>query len=60
MNWHKEGIGAAIAEAKSKGEIFAVFVKSKSSIQSTIARSLVGSDLDCRSSRSRTRGDEES
>ena len=29
MNWHKEGIGAAIAEAKSKGEIFAVFVKSK-------------------------------
>jgi len=28
MNWHKEGIGAAIAEAKSKGEIFAVFVKS--------------------------------
>ena len=30
MNWHKEGIGAAIAEAKSKGEIFAVFVKSNS------------------------------
>merc|ERR1719229_2117212 len=28
MNWHKEGIGAAIAEAKSRGEIFAVFVKS--------------------------------
>ena len=30
MNWHKEGIGAAIAEAKSRGEIFAVFVKSES------------------------------
>jgi len=28
MNWHTEGIGAAIAEAKSRGEIFAVFVKS--------------------------------
>ena len=28
MNWHKEGIGAAIAEAKSIGEIFAAFVKS--------------------------------
>ena len=29
MNWFKEGIGAAIAEAKSKGAIFAVVVKSE-------------------------------
>ena len=29
MNWFKEGIGAAIAEAKTKGAIFAVVVKSE-------------------------------
>ena len=42
MNWHKEGIGAAIAEAKSRGEIFAVFVKSEIKYQY-----FVGSDFDC-------------
>ena len=54
MNWHKEGIGAAIAEAKSKGEIFAVFVKSIS-IQRT--PNTIRPDLYCRSSRSYARGD---
>ena len=55
MNWHKEGIGAAIAEAKSKGEIFAVFVKSK--FRSKYPHTTVGRDLDFRSSRSFTRRD---
>ena len=57
MNWHKEGIGAAIAEAKSKGEIFAVFVKSK--FQSKNCHT-IGPDLDCRFPRSCRRGDSES
>ena len=28
MNWHTEGVGAAIALAKERGAIFAVVVKS--------------------------------
>ena len=49
MNWHKEGIGAAIAEAKSRGEIFAVFVKSKSH-PTPCLNHLRDSTLVCRSS----------
>jgi len=46
MNWHKEGIGAAIAEAKSKGEIFAVFVKSPPEAAQEETQSLEATLLD--------------
>jgi len=46
MNWHKEGIGAAIAEAKSKGEIFAVFVKSPPEAAQEETKSLEAALLD--------------